>query len=144
MYTLNEYVEILDFSKLTTIVIIFSSQTTHFCLWNDNYTAQSVTLGLPSFLIFRCSRYLWLKGFSQTPCFALCNILLYLVKVLENTHHPLSDIGYHWREQEKKAGAKSEKVKWLNCIIQPFARQCFHATSSLQLLAANDSNFFFL
>jgi hypothetical protein len=69
--------------------------------------------------------------------------LLQLVKVLENTHHTLSDSGYHWREQEKKAGADSEKLTWLNCIIQPFARQCFDTTSALQLLATNDSKVFF-
>jgi hypothetical protein len=43
----------------------------------------------------------------------------------------------------EKAGAESEKVIWLNCIIQPFARQYFDATSSLQMLAANDSKVYF-
>jgi hypothetical protein len=42
----------------------------------------------------------------------------------------------------KKAGAKSKKVTWLICTIHPYVRLFFDAISTLQLLAANDSNVF--
>ena len=42
----------------------------------------------------------------------------------------------------KKAGAKSEKKTWLNCTIQPFAREFFDGISPLQMLASNDSKTF--
>jgi hypothetical protein len=43
----------------------------------------------------------------------------------------------------KKAGAKSEKLTWLNCTIHPFAKQFFDTISSLQLIADKEPNVFF-
>jgi hypothetical protein len=41
------------------------------------------------------------------------------------------------------SGSKSEKEKWLNCILQPFASQFIDKIPSVQLFAANNLHVFF-
>ena len=68
-----------------------------------------------------------------------CNLLRYIKMYIM----PCLTVVITGGNRIEKAGAESEKVIWLNCIIQPFARQYFDATSSLQMLAANDSKVYF-
>jgi len=97
-----------------------------------------------SILIFRHTIFLWLTGFTETPCFPLYNVLLQsFIKYLKLKSILCLKVVITTANRLMKFGAMSEKDTWLNCTIQLLARQFLDIISSLLLLTGNESKALF-